>query len=216
MRFSFVRLRRLDQSGKYMQSNERSKLLVMTQFQYQKLRAPTNNSAVLQKEVLAGQHCEGGIWGVFAGLFGPASNEIILLSSHADADKPAADSLAVAHELWQPTVRPQDATPCSRDGLYVFRRFHVREADVEEVVALSQQAWTTFETNQAYAAEPQGLFRPAADADGIVRMMLLTWYDGFSSWEISRRPAPEAADNFQRRHALTLTTYAIATRLLKA
>ena len=45
-------------------------------------------------------------------------------------------------------------------------------------------------------------------------MMLVTWYDGFDSWEISRNPAPAARENFSRRRDLTLQTYAVATRLV--
>jgi hypothetical protein len=45
-------------------------------------------------------------------------------------------------------------------------------------------------------------------------MLLCTWYDGLESWQLSREPAPEAATNFRRRHALTLGTIAYATRLI--
>jgi len=42
----------------------------------------------------------------------------------------------------------------------------------------------------------------------------LTWYDGLNSWQASRQPAPEAAQNFRRRAQLTLGTVAYATRLV--
>jgi hypothetical protein len=45
-------------------------------------------------------------------------------------------------------------------------------------------------------------------------MLLLTWYDGLGSWQTSRQPAPDARENFRRRHALTAGTIAYATRLL--
>jgi hypothetical protein len=45
-------------------------------------------------------------------------------------------------------------------------------------------------------------------------MLLCTWYDGFASWETSRAPAAAARENFRRRHALTASTWAIATRLV--
>jgi len=186
----------------------------MAYFRYQKLRAQSNHHVQLLGEVTNGQHYQGGIWGVFSGLFGLAGNELIVVSADATNAPAAASPLAVASEAWQPTARPVDMDPCSKEGLYVFRRFHVREGDVDEVVALSRQAWETFEIGQDYAAQPQGLFRPPSDDEGIVKLMLVTWYDGFASWETSRRPAPEAAENFRRRHALTLTTYAVATRLV--
>ena len=44
-------------------------------------------------------------------------------------------------------------------------------------------------------------------------MLLLTWYDGFESWQASRAPHPDALANFQRRAALTGGTVAYATRL---
>ena len=186
----------------------------MAIFHYQILRSSSNNNRGLVHEIQAGDHYQGTLWGAFTGLFGPASNELLVISALADDAQPVASAAAVAHESWQPTARPLGTQPCSEPGLYVFRRFNVREQHVEEVVALSRQAWETFETSADYAAQPQGLFRPAADADGSVRLMLVTWYDGFDSWEISRQPSPEAQENFQRRHALTLSTYAVATSLV--
>ena len=186
----------------------------MTTFYFQKLRAETNTNLQLIDEVSAGKHFQGDLWGAFSGLFGLAQNEVLVVSSSDGDDALEAGPLAQDAEVWQPTARPLDRQALTLPGLYVFRRFHVAENDVDEVVALSKQAWNTFETSDGYAAEPQGLFRPAADDDGVVRMMLVTWYDGFASWETSRNPAPEARDNFRRRHQLTRLTYAVATRLI--
>ena len=88
-------------------------------------------------------------------------------------------------------------------------------ADVEEIAALSQEAWTTFEDTDAYRAEPQGLFCLADRSDERGVMLLLTWYDGLGSWVTSRRPAPAARENFVRRHALTAGTIAYATQLIR-
>ena len=95
-----------------------------------------------------------------------------------------------------------------------FRRFHCREEHVDELVQLSTQAWQTFEGAAEFDAEPMGLFRPPRDADGVVRMLLVTYYDGFASWQTSRAPDKSARENFARRHALTLASYATATRLI--
>ncbi len=142
----------------------------MNHFYYQKLRARTNHSQDLLGEINLGQHIEGQRWGVFTGLFGLASNEVIVVGSLADAaPTPEPSPLAVAAELWEPTARPLTTDPCHRDGLYVFRRFHVRPEHVDEVVALSAEAWNTFEVSDSYAAQPQGLFRPPPDQDGILR-----------------------------------------------
>ena len=111
-------------------------------------------------------------------------------------------------------MRPDHAQALTRPGLYVFRFFAVRNVDVGEIARLSREAWTTFESTNAYRAEPQGLFcqRDRRDANGV--MLLCTWYDGLESWQTSREPPPEAAENFRRRHALTHGTIAYATRLI--
>ena len=44
------------------------------------------------------------------------------------------------------TVRPVNDAPRDRAGLYVFRFFDVMARDIDEFVALSGRAWTTFET----------------------------------------------------------------------
>lgn len=186
----------------------------MTSFFFQKLQADTNTNLGLVNDVSDGRHFQGELWGAFTGLFGLAGNEIIVVSSTDENESLDASPLAQVAEVWQPTARPVDRQPLTKQGLYVFRRFHVAEQDVDEVVALSKQAWTTFEVSEGYAAEPYGLFKPPADEDGIVRMMLVTWYDGFASWETSRNPAPDARENFRRRHQLTHLTYAVATRLI--
>ena len=115
-----------------------------------------------------------------------------------------------------PTVRPTSFAPLTRPGLYVFRFFDVRNGDIEEIAALSQEAWTSFEATDAYAAEPQALFCQADRSDERGVMLLLTWYDGLASWQASRRPPPAARENFQRRHMLTAGTIAYATRLVES
>jgi hypothetical protein len=45
-------------------------------------------------------------------------------------------------------------------------------------------------------------------------MLLVTWYDGLTSWERSRQPAPEARSNFQARARLTRWALPVATRLV--
>lgn len=175
--------------------------------------------AAVQAELDA---CGGHIWGEFNGLFGVGSNERFVVSWVPE------DTLEVTSALWAsapdvsvlerhvlvPTVRPEGPQPLSDAGLYVFRFFVVDHASVDEVARLSQEAWTTFETSGDYRAEPKALFCQAnRDAERGV-MLLVTWYDGFGSWETSRQPAPAARDNFLRRHELTHGTIAYATRLV--
>ena len=160
------------------------------------------------------------VWGAFFGLFGIGSNELALVlrcDGPAPTDLVTRAGFQVVEQLdLVPTVRPKAFAPLTRAGLYVFRFFDVRNSDVEEIAALSQEAWTSFEDTDAYAAEPQALFCQADRSDERGVMLLLTWYDGLASWQASRRPPPEARANFQRRHALTAGTIAYATRLVES
>src|SRR5262245_33917166 len=162
----------------------------------------------------------GVLYGVFTGWFGIGSGELIVVTSMAAADGSPDEPLSqlagvriVEKHLLQPTVRPTQTDPLQRRGLYVSRFFDVKTVDVDEVVRLSQEAWRTFETSTTYRSEPQALWRTARPGDRSV-VLLLTWYDNFTSWEISRDPAPAARDNFRRRHAVTNGTIAYATRLI--
>ncbi len=161
-------------------------------------------------------------WGAFYGLFGVASNELILVV-HGDDDASAAAITAAAanadfevveaHEL-VPTVRPERFEPVTEPGLYVFRVFDVAHEHVDEIAMLSRQAWTSFENTDAYDTEPKGLFCQADRSSPSGVMVLVTWYDGLESWQASRRSAPDARENFRRRRALTKRTIAYATRLV--
>jgi hypothetical protein len=156
---------------------------------------------------------------VWSGLFGVASNELLVIAAAADRRPLEAFTRALGGNevrdslLFSPTVRPVDDAPREKAGLYVFRFFDVADADVAEVVRLSAEAWKTFENTSAYQSEPQGLFSQSGATD-VGRMLLVTWYDGLESWQKSRRPAPEAMDNFLRRRDLTQGTVALATSLV--
>ncbi len=199
-----------------------------TTFCYTRVRTARNTSAplleVLRAKVLPGLAAVRiNCWGLWSGLFGLAANELVLITvsergGHANALRGAlvaADcQIAELLEL-AATVRPTSSAPPTREGLYVFRFFDVRNSDVDEIATLSAQAWTTFETTDAYQSQPQGLFCPADRGAERGLMLLCTWYDGFASWETSRAPPAAARENFRRRHALTASTWAIATRLIQ-
>ena len=180
-------------------------------------------AALRQSTFPAVERAGGRPWGAWYGLFGLRSNELILVTSWpATATPPNAVSAALppgAKVLEQysfvPTVRPETDAPLSRPGLYVFRFFDVHNRDVDEVAALSHEAWTTFENTSDYQAEPQALFAERDRTSETGAMLLLTWYDGLDSWQRSRTPAPEARENFRRRAGLTRGTLAIATRLVE-
>lgn len=159
------------------------------------------------------------LWGVFHGLFGIASNELIVVAYGAvdrvhEAISGLDDVVGANTILLVPTVRPTDHAPRTREGLYVFRFFDVEHKDVDAIAALSAEAWKTFENVDAYAAEPQGLFRQQDTSAGTGCMLLCTWYDGLNSWQASRTPPATAHENFRRRQTLTQGTIAYATRLL--
>lgn len=161
-------------------------------------------------------------FGLWYGLFGIRSNELILVTNGdgasdalavVSANKPAGARIIESHRL-RPTARPLTDAPCTRSGLYVFRFFDVNNRDVDEIAELSRVAWESFENVDAYAAVPQALFcqRERGAERGV--MLLLTWYDNLTSWQTSRQPAPEATANFRRRAAQTFGTVAYATRLV--
>ena len=160
-----------------------------------------------------------GLWGRFMGLFGLASNELILVTYGAVTDidqtlKTRGSIDDVSTLLLEPTVRPTENRMREKEGLYVFRTFSVNHKDVEEIAALSKEAWTTFETAEAYNAIPQALFCQKDRSANQGTMLLVTWYDGLNSWQTSRQPPDPAGKNFRRRSQLTLSTKATATRLV--
>jgi len=171
------------------------------------------------------------VWGVFQGLFGLHSRELILVLSHplrrggflVDLPDWLPDGLSMEERYaWVPTARPETSAPLGREGLYVLRFFDVRHADAEEIASISRQAWETFEASDRYASQPLALFKEQvkeqvkdyAGAEARGRMLLVTWYDGLVSWQTSRQAAPAATASFQRRAALTSGTIAYACRLL--
>lgn len=173
-------------------------------------------------EAIAGRNgaalAPASLWGCFSGVFGVGSNELVIASSgdvtSVTDNILALEAVASAETLiLEPTLRPSDLSPLSRQGLYVFRFFDVAHKDVDEIVELSRVAWETFDTSSDY--EPEGLFRQADRSNPRGRMLLLTWYQGLAAWQASRTEFPPVArENFQRREALTAGTIAYATRLI--
>lgn len=158
-------------------------------------------------------------WGAFHALFGLSSRQFILVTSGEQqgirARLTAADDVAnVDTLLLTPTVRPVDDEPRTKSGLYVFRFFDVRNDDVDQIAQLSKQAWEYFESTSRYNAIPQALFCEQNRVNEHGKMLLVTWYDGLNSWQESRNQEPGAAKNFRKRARLTLSTRALATRLL--
>jgi hypothetical protein len=155
------------------------------------------------------------LWGVWTGLFGIASDELIVVTTATgDHDlRKVAGFEVLERDALVATVRPTTDTPLSNPGFYVFRSLYIDSTNIDEVVELSRLAWQTFETSNDYQSEPIGLFAPARPSP-MCTMYLVTWYDGLGSWVRSRVPAKEAQKYFRKRRALIHSTKAVATRLM--
>ena len=177
----------------------------MNVYTFARVAASGRDLGTLMDEVSAEVRAQDAtLVGAWRGLFGLRANEAFVMTY----GPPCAITSACDSAGYQATVRPQQAALGPVDGLFVFRQFDVAAEDVARVVELSNTAWQTFETADAYRTEPLGLWAPV-DPDR--PMLLLTWYDGFASWTASRRPAPEAVQNFRERRELTSGTIAFAT-----
>lgn len=194
------------------------------QFVFAHLRAPSGDWTSLSDSLKArfGQWPTARLMGLFMGLFGIRNQDVFVLLSlpssedalaglrtHLPTGTGVLDTLVM-----KATVRPVTDAPLTRAGVYVFRFFDVLASDVEEIAALSNTAWQTFEHDNSFSSEPMGLFRFADPLASQGRMLLLTWYDNFASWERSRAPHPDAAANFRRRRALVQSVIPYATRLV--
>lgn len=211
-----------------------------TGFLHLHLRSDRLDAAALHDEIKSGIEARltgfgAQLWSSFQGLFGLHSRELILVFAYplqtaafVDAIQnwlPAGVSI-VERYSWVPTSRPDSAAPLAGEGLYVLRFFDIRQHDADEIAAISRTAWETFEVSERYASKPMALFKEQIKEQGKEqintnasaavrgRMLLITWYDGFASWQASRQPAPAAVDNFKRRAALTSGTIAYACKLL--
>jgi hypothetical protein len=196
-------------------------------FHWARIAAPGKNFAVLAKSLeettLPELSREGGKrWALANGLFGLWNHEVILVTSWAKGARPGAflsgklpvgASLAESYEFVA-TVRPETDAPLEDAGVYVHRLFGVDAANVDRFVALSDDAWKTFESASDYQSQPQGLFRQRAHPAEGGLMLLVTWYDRLESWERSRTPPSEAAANFRERAMITTRSVAYPTRLI--
>ncbi|MES4792380.1 MAG: hypothetical protein C4321_04775, partial [Chloroflexota bacterium] len=156
-------------------------------------------------------------WGVFSGLLGLRTDELMLVA----ACRPGlltwptlTDVQPIEEFLGMPTARPLAPTPQETPGIYVFRQFEIAADDVDEFVRLSTEAWESFENDTAYHAEPRALLR-GDSREGTTHTLLVTWYDGLASWERSRQPPAAARANFLARARLARWALPIATRLVQ-
>ncbi|HEY0438339.1 MAG TPA: hypothetical protein VGC92_16980, partial [Phenylobacterium sp.] len=145
---------------------------------------------------------------VFAPSLGYATNQALVLTDDAataGAVLKAPGVVSGQHHVLSATTRPTAAARPRTDGIYVHRWLTVEGGAVDEVVALSNQAWPGFERD--FEAQVFGLFladaSPEDQRQGARRLLLMTHYRDFSVWEASRRPDPKTSEAFARREALT-------------
>jgi len=145
---------------------------------------------------------------VFPPSLGYATNQALVLTDDAATAGAVLKAPGVAageHHGLTATTRPTDGARPKTDGIYVHRWFTIDGAAVDEFVALSNEAWVGFEGG--FDTDVFGLF--VADAspqdvrEGARRMLLMTHYRDFATWEASRKPDAKTARSFARRQTLT-------------
>ena len=134
-------------------------------------------------------------------------------------------------EALLPTLRPNDATPPTRQGNYAFRWFATPEPQWPEFLELCAEAWPGFQS--AYDSQVIGLWqavgdRSATDHDEVtgagihagVRSLLLTRRPNLAMWERSKLPEGKAEakvrDTLSRRYDLCDWTVVSTATLLTA
>ena len=106
------------------------------------------------------------LWGAFHGLFGVASNELIVVTYGAVADVNEAIAampgvVRVDTLLLEPTVRPTKDEPRTREGLYVFRFFDVAHKDVDEIGRVVVRSLEGLRACRRIRGHPASLVPPA-------------------------------------------------------
>ena len=144
--------------------------------------------AQMSSRVLPAIRAAGGdVLGLFSPQLGFAANEAVLLVRwpyEARTDPAVIDIQNVqvrSRDRLTATLRPADTDTPKPGGIYVHRWFTVAPADVDTFVALSGQAWPSFEGG--FDTNIFGLFRAKDLApNGAARMLLLTRYADHGVW----------------------------------
>jgi hypothetical protein len=158
--------------------------------------------------------------------FGLAMNDLVLMlvwpdSAASDPTGIVDTSLSrlktvstVNTRAFEPTIRPTGDAPLVKKGLYIHRWMEMKTENFEEAIALSGEAWVSFE--KQFDTRPMGLFREKEETDGMRYLLLVTWYRDFAAWETSRnmKKTPEALKRFIRRHEMTRKNFAYAMNLM--
>ncbi|MBW2140715.1 MAG: hypothetical protein JRG97_06545 [Deltaproteobacteria bacterium] len=167
----------------------------------------------------------GGLYGIWTPQIGLYSNELIVMFIWPDDLAKDAGEIAdrfllnlegivkINTTLFKPTARPLHDAPPERKGMYIHRWMTFETSDLPEAVALSKEAWVTFEDK--FDATVIGLFQDLKEQNGLTRLLLITWYRDFKAWQDSRNAEkePKSWDNFMRRHEMTRENIGLATGL---
>lgn len=158
-----------------------------------------------------------GVW-VGAGSVGWSDDELVAMVGWTGEPHDAQSLLfdgrsgvtdSVVHPV-QGTVRPERPAALAAGGVFAHRWFDFASDDWNEFLALSTEAWKTFE--DVYDAEIVGLFRSTDVTEPNGRALLLTRYASFAEWERSRgalrsdERSAEAGRRFLRRREITTRT----------
>ena len=164
----------------------------------------------------------GLICGIFrGGMFGLKTNEIAILSVWPDeaGGQACLDNFVndtnvecqVQKNLVS-TVRPSDAIPIEKPGIYVIRWITMYTHDIAEYTELCLKTWPRFEVGDTQRC--YGVFRPTESTD-LCTILMLTWYENLSAWERSRQLDPRDRPMWVRRSQMELSHWAEAGRLAK-
>ncbi len=170
----------------------------------------------------------GALYGVWRSQIGRPRDELTVMTVWPDLEsaRTASETLLQGvshireghHQLMQPTVRPQAATPPRRQGNYAFRWFDTPAPNWQEFLDLCVAAWPGFES--AYDSQVIGLWVFVDSDDALRRTLLLTRRPNLAMWERSKIPQGEAEAEVRRklsrRYDLCDNTYVYTTTLLNA
>lgn len=151
----------------------------------------------------------GALYGIWRSQIGRPRDELQAITAWpgavhaADAERALlegeTDVWIKRSETLEPTLRPSDSRPPTRQGNYAFRWFATPERHWTEFLDLCAKAWPGFE--KAYDSQVIGLWRATGDRTGIdsdevtgagfhggVRSLLLTRRPNLAMWERSKLP----------------------------
>ncbi|MFC1579098.1 hypothetical protein ACFL3Y_01775 [Pseudomonadota bacterium] len=113
----------------------------------------------------------------------------------------------VTTTFWELIVRGGEGPIETGTGFYIHRSNRSLSEDVDEVIALSEQAWETWEPY--WGAKTVGVWRNLDEVDesnGITQLMRIAWYRDMEHWMETREfwREPNSFEIFIERAALQL------------